>query len=200
MNKADILDVLLWKQPMHSGLVFSSLLLLILIGKTYSFVSLISSMLALATGINLVYVTFTKRLAGPTAAHPYQAIFDSMHTETKTEKPHPLVTRACDVAQDILLELKSVVLVENSQKTLSWFFISYITWRMSSVFSSHTLLLVGLFSTFTLPLAYYMNQDVLEAKRHQILKCADQQWARVKERAVETLHAQQRRSATSQLQ
>ncbi|KAI8064509.1 Reticulon-domain-containing protein [Gongronella butleri] len=206
MTKAELLELLLWEWPARSGGVFAGLLTILYVNVRYSWLAVLSSILTLAIGVNLIYVTFAQRVPWATSVssgsddaspHPYQRLLDAMRDNTASDaksKHQRAISTFVSAFHHVSVELKSIVLIESNEKSLICFFLFYVTWRLAALLSTHTLLLVALISAFTLPKLYYTNQELIETKRNHVRQCLDRQWSNLKAKSTATTDQVRQRS------
>lgn len=72
----DIQSILLWQHPSRSGAYFILIVCGLLLSKSYSVIQIVSALLTISIGINLIYVTLTiqtqRILADRPGVNPYR--------------------------------------------------------------------------------------------------------------------------------
>jgi hypothetical protein len=72
-----------------------------------------------------------------------------------------------EIVETIGKEIKKVVLVQDTGRSLAWFAVSFLVWTFAAHISSRTLVVVSLLGAFTIPRLYQSNKDVVDARISQ---------------------------------
>jgi hypothetical protein len=72
-----------------------------------------------------------------------------------------------EIIESIGKEIKKIVLIDDTSRSITWFLISFIVWTFAAHISSRTLIVVSLLGAFTIPRLYRSNKHVVDARLSQ---------------------------------
>lgn len=72
-----------------------------------------------------------------------------------------------EIIESIGKEIKKIVLIDDTSRSITWFLISFIVWTFAAHISSRTLIVVSLLGAFTIPRLYQSNKHVVDARLSQ---------------------------------
>lgn len=160
-------DILLWKNPVHTGKILGAALLAIIIIKNLKFTHILSLTYKLAFTFALINLVSSKVVK-------YQAI-------TKYVQPNKcpnIVGFVKPRIDNFLINLpgyqykfRTFLFAENPFHTIKVSSVLYIVVKLLNTLSFTTILLIGVLGAFSLPLAYNKNQKVVDeqvAKFHKL--------------------------------
>ncbi|CAO3597194.1 unnamed protein product [Absidia cylindrospora] len=167
----DVQRLLLWQNPTRSGAYFILIVSGLILSKSYSLIQIGSALLTIATGVNLLYVTFTiqtqRILADRPGVNPYR---DLLHDNEITTMDRNFLQRntelVADVIEALLQKTLRIVLIEDTTSSAKWLTIFYVVWKLSAIISVRTLVTLLTFVLFSVPLLYRYNKNFVDARIH----------------------------------
>jgi len=176
IDEGPVSELVYWRDPKKSGVVFGSIFL-ILIGLTFlSFISVISYVsLVVLTGTFAfrVYKNVLQAIQKTNDGHPFKEYLDadlSLQSD-KSEEVYKAVVNYTNVA---LIRLRHYFLVEDIMDTAKFAAALYALTYIGSWFNGLTLLILGFLALFGLPKVYETNKTIID----QYLDLA---WAKISE-------------------
>ncbi|KAI8340021.1 hypothetical protein BC941DRAFT_500603 [Chlamydoabsidia padenii] len=166
-------QLLLWSHPIQTSICFVLAMTGLYVSASYSFIQVISALLTLTIGINLVYVNLaiqTSRIfAGHTGSNPYSAyLYDTKIVwMDRTFLRHNTLLIA-DKLDPLLQKLIHILLIDNSAESAKWFGIFYASWNLTTIISFRTLATLGVLMLFSLPSFYTHNKNFVDSLSLQL--------------------------------
>jgi hypothetical protein len=69
-----------------------------------------------------------------------------------------------EIIENIGKQVNKIILIEDTGRSLSWFFASFVVWTFAAYISSRTLIVLTLLGAFTIPRLYRSNKHVVDAR------------------------------------
>jgi len=154
----------LWEDPIHSGIVFGSVLVTLISICYYSLISVVAycSLTALCSVLSLkiytyVMVTFLKK----EAANPL-AKFSDINLTVSEDKVNQIANNATNKLNASLVELRRLFLVENMLDSVKFGLSLWVLTYIGSWFNAMTLILMSWVGLFTIPKIYLNNKTQID--------------------------------------
>ncbi|KAI8341071.1 Reticulon-domain-containing protein [Chlamydoabsidia padenii] len=169
----DIEKLVLWKTPLRSGAYFVLLLSVLILSKSYSVIQIVSAILTISIGINLIYVNVTiqtqRILADRQGINPFHTLLQDNEITTIDRGFLKRTTEmVADVTEAFLQWVSRIVLIENNAYSAKWMGIFYIVWKLSAIISVRTLVTLLTLLLFSVPLLYSYNKTFVDARIQQV--------------------------------
>ncbi|SAM04781.1 hypothetical protein [Absidia glauca] len=163
-----IRKLLLWKTPVRTSAYFVLAMACLYLSAFYSLIQLVSALLTVAIGVNLVYVNATiqtqRIFANGTGVNPYSSYLCTIETLLLDRAfLHRNTALLADHLDSIVQKLTRIVLIENSMASAKWFVVFYVVWRLSAGISLHALATFAMLGLFTWPPFYAANKTSVDS-------------------------------------
>ncbi|KAI8990796.1 Reticulon-domain-containing protein [Mycotypha africana] len=166
----EVLDILKWRNPVRSAMVFASLVGSILLTRWYSLLQIGSASVTIAIAINLFYVHFIMQSQKvlnnqQTATHPYSDVINNnQHTMMiDRQSVRHYTSIVTDVAETVIRALTRIIFIEDTKTSLKWMAIFFTVWKVSAHMKTMNIVLAVIISAFIFPRLYISNKDVVDA-------------------------------------
>jgi hypothetical protein len=153
-----------WEDPIHSGIVFGSVLVSLMSICYYSLISVVAyvSLTALVAVLSLkiytyVMVTFLKK----ETANPL-AKFSNVELTIPEEKVNQLANSSTNKLNCALVELRRLFLVDNMLDSVKFGMSLWVLTYIGSWFNAMTLILMAWVGLFTVPKIYVNNKTTID--------------------------------------
>ncbi|KAL6420822.1 hypothetical protein ACFW04_014370 [Cataglyphis niger] len=153
-----------WRDPKKSGIVFGTILGVLLSLAYFSLISVLAylSLLVLSgTVIFRIYKTVLQAVQKTSDGHPFKDILD-LDLVLPAEKVHEVADVAVAHANAALSELRRLFLVEDFVDSLKFGVLLWCLTYVGSWFNGMTLIIIGVVALFTLPKIYETNQEQID--------------------------------------
>ncbi|CAM0136867.1 hypothetical protein VKS41_007452 [Umbelopsis sp. WA50703] len=166
-------SLIYWERPARSMVALTTSLVVIYLTRQYSLLQLGAAALTISTGFNLAYVLLsmnTQRIFSDNnepAVHPHNHRLQRRDPLINKQSVNHYVDLFIEIVETIGKEIKKVVLVQDTGRSLAWFAVSFLVWTFAAHISSRTLVVVSLLGAFTIPRLYQSNKDVVDARISQ---------------------------------
>jgi len=154
----------LWEDPIHSGVVFGSVLVTLISICYYSLISVVAyvSLTALLAVLSLkiytyVMVTFLKK----ETVNPL-AKFSDINLTVSEDKVNQFANNATNKLNTSLLELRRLFLVENMLDSVKFGLSLWVLTYIGSWFNAMTLILLSWVGLFSVPKIYLNNRTQID--------------------------------------
>merc|ERR1712045_1021676 len=154
----------LWEDPIHSGVVFGSVLVTLISICYYSLISVVAyvSLTALLAVLSLkiytyVMVTFLKK----ETVNPL-AKFSDINVTVSEDKVNQIANNATNKLNASLLELRRLFLVENMLDSIKFGLSLWVLTYIGSWFNAMTLILLSWVGLFSIPKVYLNNKTQID--------------------------------------
>lgn len=156
-------DLLLWRDPRLTGAVFGSSFVLLLSLASFSLLTVLGTILLLAStiiGAYRLYLALLFRIKGIND-NTFEKLSGMDLTLPKDKFQQFATLLETDLNQS-LNKLKSVLLWDNLSSSIKSFFVFYMIYWIGSIFNTLTLLILGLIFAFTLPKVYEIYKKPID--------------------------------------
>lgn len=153
-----------WRDPKKSGIVFGTILSVLLSLAYFSLISVLAymSLLALSgTILFRIYKTVLQAVQKTSDGHPFKDILD-LDLALPAEKVHEVADVAVAHANAAVSELRRLFLVEDFVDSLKFGVLLWCLTYVGSWFNGMTLIIIGVVALFTLPKVYETNQEQID--------------------------------------
>ncbi|XP_012217857.1 reticulon-1-A isoform X4 [Linepithema humile] len=153
-----------WRDPKKSGIVFGTILGVLLSLAYFSLISVLAYLsLLVLTGTVLfrIYKTVLQAVQKTSDGHPFKDILD-LDLTLPTEKVHEVADVAVAHANAAVSELRRLFLVEDFVDSLKFASLLWCLTYVGSWFNGMTLIIIGVVALFTLPKVYETNQEQID--------------------------------------
>ncbi|XP_012529773.1 reticulon-1 isoform X1 [Monomorium pharaonis] len=153
-----------WRDPKKSGIVFGTILGVLLSLAYFSLISVLAYMsLLVLSGTILfrIYKTVLQAVQKTSDGHPFKDILD-LDLALPAEKVHEVADVAVAHANAAVGELRRLFLVEDFVDSLKFGVLLWCLTYVGSWFNGMTLIIIGVVALFTLPKVYETNQEQID--------------------------------------
>ncbi|XP_029159758.1 reticulon-1 isoform X1 [Nylanderia fulva] len=153
-----------WRDPKKSGIVFGTILGVLLSLAYFSLISVLAylSLLVLSgTVLFRIYKTVLQAVQKTSDGHPFKDILD-LDLAVPAEKVHEVADVAVAHANAAVSELRRLFLVEDFVDSLKFGVLLWCLTYVGSWFNGMTLIIIGVVALFTLPKVYETNQEQID--------------------------------------
>jgi len=157
----------LWEDPIHTGLVFGSVVITLISICYYSLISVVAyaSLTALVSVLSLkiynyVMVTFLKKEVS--ACCNIAKMSEDINVSIPEDKVNSLANNATTKLNAALLELKRLFLVENMLDSVKFGLSLWVLTYIGSWFNAMTLIIMSWVGLFTIPKVYINNKTQID--------------------------------------
>jgi len=171
----------LWEDPIHSGIVFGSVLVTLISICYYSLISVVAycSLTALCAVLSLkiytyVMVTFLKKEANNPLAK-----FSDINLTVSEDKVNQIANNATNKLNASLVELRRLFLVENMLDSVKFGLSLWVLTYIGSWFNAMTLILMSWVGLFTIPKIYLNNKTQIDPVLDKVKAQFDEIWGKV---------------------
>ncbi|KRX91738.1 Reticulon-3, partial [Trichinella pseudospiralis] len=181
-NKPRLHDILCWKEPIASGIIFAILFIILISLRYFSALLIIAyvGLLALAASLGFrLYSLITARLHGKEHVDPFKPYLENT-ISFPAEQLHSQVDVFVDFVQKFLDNLKRLFLLEKIFESLKLFVMLWSLTYVGSWLSLSSLAVLALIYAFTVPLLLEKHgntinkyKNMVTAKVDTILKTVD---------------------------
>ncbi|KRZ15664.1 Reticulon-3, partial [Trichinella zimbabwensis] len=181
-NKPRLHDILCWKEPVASGIIFAILFIILISLRYFSALLIIAyvGLLALAASLGFrLYSLITARLHGKEHVDPFKPYLENT-ISFPAEQLHSQVDVFVDFIQKFLDNLKRLFLLEKIFESLKLFVMLWSLTYVGSWLSLSSLAVLALIYAFTVPLLLEKHgntinkyKNMVTAKVDTILKTVD---------------------------
>ncbi|XP_050457310.1 reticulon-1-A isoform X4 [Cataglyphis hispanica] len=163
-ERGPVAALIYWRDPKKSGIVFGTILGVLLSLAYFSLISVLAylSLLVLSgTVIFRIYKTVLQAVQKTSDGHPFKDILD-LDLVLPAEKVHEVADVAVAHANAALSELRRLFLVEDFVDSLKFGVLLWCLTYVGSWFNGMTLIIIGVVALFTLPKVYETNQEQID--------------------------------------
>jgi len=172
-----------WKNPLESGVVFGSVLVLMVAVKYMSLISVVANL-----GLALVTSTVTFRIYKSVLSavkktedtgHPFKKYLD-IDTNLASDKVLELTDKLVNSLNGLLKKLKTIFLVEDFVESLKFAVAMYVLTYVGRMINGLTILILVWVSIFSAPRIYRDNQAKIDEAIAPIKVKVDELMSKVK--------------------
>ncbi|KAH0950012.1 hypothetical protein HN011_000404 [Eciton burchellii] len=159
-----VAGLIYWRDPKKSGIVFGTILGVLLSLAYFSLISVLAylSLLILSgTILFRIYKTVLQAVQKTSDGHPFKEILD-LDLALPAEKVHEVADVAVAHANAAVSELRRLFLVEDFVDSLKFGVLLWCLTYVGSWFNGMTLIIIGVVALFTLPKVYETNQEQID--------------------------------------
>ncbi|KMQ98101.1 glycogen phosphorylase [Lasius niger] len=163
-ERGPVAALIYWRDPKISGIVFGTILGVLLSLAYFSLISVLAylSLLVLSgTVLFRIYKTVLQAVQKTSDGHPFKDILDQDLT-LAAEKVHEVADVAVAHANAAVSELRRLFLVEDFVDSLKFSVLLWCLTYVGSWFNGMTLIIIGVVALFTLPKVYETNQEQID--------------------------------------
>ncbi|KAJ2956848.1 hypothetical protein NQZ79_g7363 [Umbelopsis isabellina] len=166
-------SLIYWERPARSLVALTTSLVAIYLTRQYSLLQIGAAALTISTGVNLAYVLLSMNAQrifsdnNEPAVHPHNHRLQRRDPLINKQSVNHYVDLFTEIVETIGKEIKKVVLVQDTGRSLAWFAIAFLVWTFAAHISSRTLIVLSLLGAFTIPRLYQSNKDVVDARISQ---------------------------------
>lgn len=186
---ASALDLIYWRQPLHSGGLFLFLFLLLVAFTRYSCITVVAYVALLVLCVTTSFVLFKKVSAAvqkTSEVHPFQEYLDLDLEEMFSVEDANDAIQACFRhlvrAVDVL---RGLFLICNIFESIKFTVFLYGLTYVGEMFNLLTVIIIGVVLLFTIPKVYEMYGEDIDAVAAKLLAQAQAQWPVIKEQVVD---------------
>ncbi|XP_070578627.1 reticulon-1-A-like isoform X3 [Ptychodera flava] len=159
-----VVELIYWRDPKKSGIVFGSVLFLLLSLCCNSLISVVAylSLAVLTVTISFrVYKTVLQAVQKTGEGNPFKAFLDT-DIEIPRDKVTAVVDHICEHANCTLNMLRRLFLVEDLVDSIKFAVMLWLLTYIGGWFNGLTLLILGFIGLFTLPKVYELHQEKID--------------------------------------
>ncbi|CAG8533363.1 6398_t:CDS:2 [Diversispora eburnea] len=160
-----------WENPIHSGIVLATGLLVIIYTSYYSLINTYFALIISLLGLNWIIVIGKKQfqtLSNTKYTNPFEKFLVDKPMFIKRETIEKYLDICVDGVNFLLLEFQKIILVENPSKTFKYIVSLYFLWTILGWFSIRTLASIVLVLGFSVPMAYKRNKSFFDEKLNRV--------------------------------
>ncbi|CAB3376405.1 Hypothetical predicted protein [Cloeon dipterum] len=153
-----------WRDPKKSGLVFGGVLLVLLSLSAFSLISVVAYVSLIALGGSIVfriYKSVLQAVQKTDDGHPFKALLETDITLTE-EKVQEVASVAVSHINCTVTELRRLFLVEDLVDSIKFGVLLWVLTYVGAWFNGMTLIILGFIGAFTLPKVYENNQAQID--------------------------------------
>ncbi|EGT39270.1 hypothetical protein CAEBREN_22282 [Caenorhabditis brenneri] len=164
LERKEVLDVIYWRDPKKSGIVFVLAVLALYILAKYPILTVITYSLLLALGAAAGFRVFKKvesQIKKTNTENPFSEIL-AQDLSLPQEKVHAQADVFVEHATCIANTLKKLVFVESPLESIKFGLVLWSLTYVASWFSGFTMALIAILGAFSIPKIYEANQDAID--------------------------------------
>jgi len=159
-----VLDLIHWRDPRKSGIVFGTTLVLLLSFTYFNIVTVLSylGLILLAATLGYrVYVAVTATVNKTEQRNPFQPYLEK-NLDLPQDKAHDHVDGLMKHAKELLVHLRRLFLVENYCESIKFALFLWSLTYVGEYVSGTTLVILAFIGIFTLPKIYELNKPQID--------------------------------------
>lgn len=159
-----VLDLVYWRDPKKTGIVFGSMLVLLLSLALFSVLSVVAylSLAALTVTVSFrVYKQVLQAVQKTGEGHPFKQYLEA-DISIPEQKVHQLAEHVASHLSCNLRELRRLFLVEDMVDSIKFGLLLWVLTYIGAWFNGMTLIILGVVSVFTLPKFYETNKTQID--------------------------------------
>merc|ERR1712110_208549 len=164
LSNPRVRSLVYWGNPRDSGIVCGSLLVCLLAVRYISLTSVIGNLslaLVTATMSFRIYKSVLAAVNKTQDGHPFKQFLD-VDVTLPADKISSLTDGFFPKLNNLLLKLKSILLVQNVVETLKFAVVMYLLTYLGAVMNGLTILTLGWMGVFSIPRIYRDNQKQID--------------------------------------
>merc|ERR1712242_153340 len=164
LSSAQFNSLLYWDQPRDSGIICGSVLVCLLAVRYISLISVIGNLslaLVTATMSFRIYKSVLTAVNKTQDGHPFKQFLD-VDVTLPAEKITSLTDGFFPKLNNLLLKLKSILLVQNVVETLKFAVAMYLLTYLGAIMNGLTVITLGWMGAFPIPRIYRDNQKQID--------------------------------------
>lgn len=168
-----VTQLVYWENPTHSGAILAASLSFLIFTAYYSLFNTFFALAAILIGVNWIYVMGFKQfqsLINQKPINPHEHLLVNKPWYIEREDAEKYFDSIIDTANFVLLEAQRIALVDDPMRTMRHVFMFYILWTLGTWISFRTLFGIGLILSFSTPITYQKNKEVVDEKLYQFNK------------------------------
>ncbi|XP_062858276.1 reticulon-1b isoform X2 [Trichomycterus rosablanca] len=162
--KFQAMELLYWRDVKQTGLVFSSVLLLLFSLTQFSVVSVVAylGLAALSATISFrVYKSVLQAVQKTDEGHPFKSYLE-MEMSLSQDQMQSYAEKAQNYINSILKELRRLFLVQDLVDSLKFAVLMWLLTYVGALFNGLTLLIMAVVSMFSMPVVYEKYQAQID--------------------------------------
>ncbi|XP_077994553.1 reticulon-1-A-like isoform X3 [Glandiceps talaboti] len=159
-----VVELIYWRDLKKSGIVFGSVLFLLLSLSFNSLISVIAylSLAVLTVTISFrVYKTVLQAVQKTGEGNPFKPFLES-DIEVPSDKVDKIVNHVCEHLSCVAKELRRLFLVEDLVDSIKFAVMLWLLTYIGGWFNGLTLLILGFIGLFTMPKVYELHQEKID--------------------------------------
>jgi hypothetical protein len=161
---ANVIDLVYWRDPKKTGIVFGSMLVLLLSLALFSVLSVVAylSLAALTVTVSFrVYKQVLQAVQKTGEGHPFKQYLEADITIPE-QRVHQLAEHIASHLSCNLRELRRLFLVEDMVDSIKFGLLLWVLTYVGAWFNGMTLIILGVVSVFTLPKFYETHKTQID--------------------------------------
>jgi len=161
---ANVIDLVYWRDPKKTGIVFGSMLVLLLSLALFSVLSVVAylSLAALTVTVSFrVYKQVLQAVQKTGEGHPFKQYLEADITIPE-QRVHQLAEHVASHLSSNLRELRRLFLVEDMVDSIKFGLLLWVLTYVGAWFNGMTLIILGVISVFTLPKFYETHKTQID--------------------------------------
>ena len=159
-----VIDLVYWRDPKKTGIVFGSMLVLLLSLALFSVLSVVAylSLAALTVTVSFrVYKQVLQAVQKTGEGHPFKQYLEADITIPE-QRVHQLAEHVASHLSSNLRELRRLFLVEDMVDSIKFGLLLWVLTYIGAWFNGMTLIILGVISVFTLPKFYETHKTQID--------------------------------------
>merc|ERR1711923_89299 len=164
LSSAQVNSLLYWEQPRDSGIICGSVLVCLLAVRYISLISVIGNLslaLVTATLSFRIYKSVLAAVNKTNEGHPFKQFLD-VDVTLPADKVSSLANAFFAKLNNVLLKLKSLLLVENAVESVKFAVAMYLLTYVGAILNGLTLITLAWVAAFSAPRVYRDNQKQID--------------------------------------
>jgi len=161
-----VLDLIYWRDVKKTGVVFGSMLVLLLSLALFSVLSVVAYLSLSALTVTVSFVIYKKVMQAVQKTgegHPFKQYLD-MDITIPDGKVHQAADIVVKRATETLRELRRLFLVEDLVDSVKFGLLLWVLTYLGAAFNGMTLIILAITSIFTIPKFYEVNKVQIDEK------------------------------------
>lgn len=166
-------DLLTWKDPVKTGKVFGAIMVVLLVFKTVNLFNVFFHFAYIGLLLSALFEYAGKLVIGQGFVSKYKPAAKSYAKKVNDE----VLPHVADFNVKLETEIQKILYAHDIETTLKGAGISYILYKVTSLFSLYTLVVAGVVALFTGPAIYVRNKKEIDAAVAQYTEIAKEKSA-----------------------
>ncbi|XP_041927852.1 reticulon-1a [Alosa pseudoharengus] len=159
-----VMELLYWRDPRKTGVVFASALLLLVALSRFSALSVLAHVALAILSVTIsfrAYKSLLQAVQKTDAGHPFKAYLE-LEVALTPDQMSSYIEKMQLYLNSTLVELRRLFLVQDLLDSIKFAVLMWLLTHLGAVFNGLTLLILAVVAMFTLPIVYEKNQTQID--------------------------------------